>query len=46
MASLKDLLRPGRPAKPAPDWAKPLFAAELAPHLRRKDGEQLHGRSD
>jgi SAM-dependent methyltransferase len=38
---LKDLLRRGRPAAPAPEWARPLFAAELSAHLRRKDGEVL-----
>ena len=41
MALLKDLLRRGRPAAPAPEWARPLFAAELSAHLRRKDGEVL-----
>jgi SAM-dependent methyltransferase len=41
MALLKELLRRGRPAAPAPEWARPLFAAELSAHLRRKDGEVL-----
>ena len=41
MALLKDLLRRGRPVAPAPEWARPLFAAELSAHLRRKDGEVL-----
>jgi SAM-dependent methyltransferase len=41
MALLKDLLRRGRPAAPAPEWARPLFAAALSAHLRRKDGEVL-----
>jgi SAM-dependent methyltransferase len=41
MALLKDLLRRGRPAAPTPAWARPLFAAELSAHLRRKDGAVL-----
>jgi SAM-dependent methyltransferase len=43
MASLMNLLRDGLrgPPRRPPDWAEPLFAAELSPHLRRKDGEVL-----
>jgi SAM-dependent methyltransferase len=41
-AGLKDLMRRvTRPAPSPPDWAGPLFAAPLAPQLRRKDGEVL-----
>jgi ubiquinone/menaquinone biosynthesis C-methylase UbiE len=40
MSLLKDVLALGRAAKP-PEWARPLFVAELAPHLRRSDGAIL-----
>jgi len=41
MSLLKDVLSLGKPAPAPPAWARPLFAAELAPHLRRQDGEVL-----
>ncbi|HEY0438141.1 MAG TPA: hypothetical protein VGC92_15985, partial [Phenylobacterium sp.] len=46
MAILNDLigraaLAARRPASQPPDWAQPLFAADLTPHLRRPDGEVL-----
>jgi len=41
MSLLKDVLGLGRFAPAPPAWTGPLFAAELAPHLRRQDGEVL-----
>jgi SAM-dependent methyltransferase len=42
MAALKDLMRRVTgPAPTPPDWAAPLFAAELTPQVRGKEGEVL-----